>query len=134
MIEGLIIIAIVLLLAVAVMLAFLLRRATVTDLSPVISRLETMEKSQERSERGLKEELARNRQESSSRGRDLREEVQVSLKNSTDSLVQSVDRISAAQQQRLEDFSNQLNLLKQAGEASESHLRLELIGALNTMK
>jgi hypothetical protein len=59
MIEGLIIIAIVLLLAVAVMLAFLLRRATVTDLSPVISRLETMEKSQERSERGLKEELAR---------------------------------------------------------------------------
>jgi hypothetical protein len=73
------------------MLAFLLRRATGTDLSPVISRLETIDKHQERSERGLKEELAQNRQESASWARDLREEVQVLLKNSTDSLVRSVD-------------------------------------------
>ena len=134
MTEGLIITAILLLLAVVVMLVVVLRRATSTDLSPVMSRLETMEKSQERTERGVKEEIARNRQESTEQGRGLREEVQVSLKNSTDSLVQSVDRISAAQQQRLEDFANQLNALTQAGDTSASQLRLELTNALNVIK
>lgn len=134
MTEGLIITAIVLLLTVVVMLVFMLRRATSTDLSPMMSRLETMEKSQERNERGVKEEFARNRQESAEQGRGLREEVQVSLKNSTDSLVQSVDRISAAQQQRLEDFAKQLNALKQAGDSSASQLRLELTNALNVVK
>ena len=134
MTEGLIITAILLLLAVVVMLVVVLRRATSTDLSPVISRLETMEKSQERTERGVKEEIARNRQESTEQGRGLREEVQVSLKNSTDSLVQSLDRISAAQQQRLEDFANQLNALTQAGDTSASQLRLELTNALSVIK
>lgn len=134
MIEGLIMIAIVLLLVVVVMLVFVLRRAASKDLSPIISRLETMEESQERTERGVKEEFSRNRQESAEQGRGLREEVQASLKNSTDSLVQSVDRISAAQQQRLEDFARQLNALKQAGDTSGSQLRLELTNALNVIK
>jgi DNA recombination protein RmuC len=134
MTDGLIITAIILLLSVVVMLIFLLRRATGTDLSPVISRFETLEKSHERSERSQKEEFAQNRQEMTSQGRDVREEVQASLKNSTDSLVQSVDRISAAQQQRLEEFANQLNALKQTVEASSSQLRLELTSTLNAMK
>ena len=103
MTEGLIVTAVILLIAVVVMLIFLLRRATSTDLSPVVSRLDALEKSHERTERGVKEEIARNRQESAEQGRGLREEVQASLKNSTDSLVQGVDRISAAQHQRLED-------------------------------
>ena len=134
MTDGLIITTILLLLGVVVMLVIVLRRATSTDLSPVMSRLETMEKSQERTDRGVKEEIARNRQESAEQGRGLREEVQVSLKNSTDSLVQSVDRISAAQHQWLEDFANQLNALTQAGDTSASQLRLELTNALNVIK
>src|SRR5271166_6401121 len=103
MTEGLIVIGILLLLAVIVLQVVALRRATPTDLSPVFSRFDDQEKSLERTERGLKDEIARNRQESAEQGRGLREEVQISLKNSTDSLVQGVDRISAAQQQRLED-------------------------------
>jgi len=132
--EALIIIGIVLLLAVIVMLAFVLRRSTSTQFVTVLSHLESFERIQERSERGLKEEFARSRQEFASQGHDLREEVQASLKSSTDSLVQSLDRISVAQRQRLEDFTDQLNALKQAGEMSASHLRQEMTIALNSMK
>lgn len=64
----------------------------------------------------------------------MREEVQVSLKNSTDSLVQGADRISTAQQQRLEDFADQLNMLTKATETSASQLRLEVTNALNFTK
>src|SRR5947208_1656468 len=101
MTETLLIVGILLLVVAIVMLAALLRRSTVADLSPVLTRLETMERFQERVDRGVTEEMARNRQESADHFRGLREELQGSLKNSTDSLVQSVDRISSAQQQRL---------------------------------
>ena len=133
MTEGLIVTAVILLIAVVVMLIFLLRRATSTDLSPVVSRLDALEKSHERTERGVKEEISRNRQESAEQGRGLREEVQASLKNSTDSLVQGVDRISAAQHQRLEDFANQLSALTKATDTSASQLRLEVTNALNVI-
>lgn len=134
MTQPLIFVAIALLIAIVVMLVFLLRRSPGQDSAAIINRLETMERSRERSERDVKEEFVRNRQESAEQGRSLRGEVQAALKTSTDSLVQSVDRISEAQQQRLEDFANQLNLLKQAGDASGSHLRLELTSALNGIK
>jgi len=70
MTEGLIIGAIVLLLVVIIMLVFVLLRANETNFSPVTSRLENIERSQERFERGLKEELGRSRQVASSQGRD----------------------------------------------------------------
>src|SRR5580658_7166821 len=132
--EGLIVIGIILLIVAVVMLIFLIRRTTATDLSPVVSRLDSLEKSHERAERGVKEEIARNRQESAEQGRGLREEVQVSLKNSTDSLVQGLDRISAAQQQRLEDFAKQLIALTKTTDTSASQLRLEVTSALNVIK
>ncbi|MCL5097534.1 MAG: DNA recombination protein RmuC [Candidatus Omnitrophica bacterium] len=134
MIETLLIVGILLGVTGLVMLVVLLRRSTATDLSPVLARLETWEKLQERTERTVKDEVARNRQESADHARGLREEVQGALKNSTDSLVQSVDRISAAQQQRLEDFANRLNVLKQANDAGAAQLRLELTNGLNLAK
>ena len=134
MIEGLIITAIVLLLAVLVTLAYVLRRPKTADLSPVVSLLRTSRKTQDRIERSVKEEIARNRQESADQGRGLREEVQVSLKNSTDLQVQGADRISVAQQMRLEDFTKQLNALTQATDMSASQLRVEVTNALNVIK
>lgn len=109
-----------------VLLFVLLRRRGGTDLSPVLARLETQEKLLERSERALKEEIAANRAEASGQARHLREEVQASLKVSTDSLVQSLGQISAAQQSRLESFAQQLQALQQANEASAAQLRTEL--------
>ena len=123
MTEILIAFGLLLLVAVIIMLAVLLKRQTTTDFSPLLTRLETLQTLQERTERGLKEEVSRNRHESGEQARGLREEVQGSLKNSTDSLVQSVARISAAQQTRLKDFAGQLSALKQASDNDRSRCR-----------
>lgn len=133
MTVALIIIAIFLLLALLVMTAISLLRPSSTDLSPVVSRVEVIEQSQERTERGIKEEIARNRQEAAEQGRALREEVQASGKGSTDSLLQNLDRISSIQHERLEDFAKQLSGLKEGSETSASQLRLEVTSALNQM-
>lgn len=132
--EALFMIAGILWLVVVVLLIALIRRPARLDLSPIQSRLDVIEKLQERSERAIKEEVAANRQESAEQARGLREELQWSLRHSTDSLVKGVDRISIAQQQRLEDFANQLIALKQAGDLSGSQLRQELVGSLNLFK
>ena len=134
MLETLLIAGLFLGVAAILLLVVLLRRPTTTDLSPVLTRLETLEKFQERTERSVQEELGRNRQESAEQARGLREEVQLSLKNSTDSLVQSLNRISEAQHQRLEDFAKQLNSLQQASDQSAAQLRVELTSSLNLVK
>ncbi|MBI5691472.1 MAG: DNA recombination protein RmuC [Verrucomicrobia bacterium] len=116
------------------MVWLLLRRKDHVDLSPLLGRLDTLERLQERTERATTEEIARLRQESSEHARGLREEVQATLKASTDTLVQSVDRISAAQGERLSDFSRQLTVLKEASDASAAQLRQELLAGLNRFK
>jgi DNA recombination protein RmuC len=131
MTEGLLIAAVFLFAILIVLQLFVSRRVRPPDLSPITTRLDAIERSSDRAERSVKEEIARNRQESSDQGRSLREEVQNSLKNSSDMLVQSVERISIVQQQRLEDFSNQLTALTQAADNGASKLRIELVAALN---
>src|SRR5262249_8723884 len=88
----------------------LLRRRTATDLSGVLGGLDTLKELQKQADRTAKDEIARNRLESAEQARGLREELQGSLKGSTDSLVKSVNGISAIQQQRLEDFAKQQKL------------------------
>jgi DNA recombination protein RmuC len=134
MIEPLFIISLILLLATVIMLAIMLPRQRTADLSPVLTRLETMEKFQERVEHCVKDESGRNRQEGAEQARGLREEVGNSLKNSTDSLVQSVCQISAAQKERLENFTKQLSELKQTNDAGATQLRLEVTNALTGFK
>ena len=134
MTETLLILAIFLGVTAIILLAVLLRRSTTTDLSPVLTRLDTLEKFQERTERSVKEEIGRNRQESAEQARGLREEVQGTLKTSTDSLVQAVDRISAAQHQRLEDFAKQLSTLTESNVQKSDELRAAVDGKLKELQ
>ncbi len=67
------------------------RAAAPVDLTPLLARTEAIERAQERMERGLREELGRNREESARESRDLRQETQASL-----------DRLTAATEQKLE--------------------------------
>lgn len=112
----------------------LIAKNSAADLAPVLSRLDSLEKNHERTERSLKDEFSRSRQESDEQARGLRTEVQSSLKASTDALVQSLDRISSAQQTRLEDFAKQLTALKQAGEQAAAQQRTELTETLSRFK
>jgi DNA recombination protein RmuC len=134
MIEGLLLTTVALLVLVGFFVGVLVWRSRRSDTTPLLARLDLLEKMQERGERSLGDVLDRNRQEAAEQARALREEVQTTLKLSTDSLVQSVEKISAAQQQRLEDFSQRLNELRQAGDAGGAHLRQELAGALHAFK
>jgi len=95
---------IVLLLLVVVGVQMLLWRrigAGRVDLAPLTSRIEGVERAQERAERGLREEIARGREDASREAREFRQEVRDSLKNTGDSLVQSVTLMSANQSAEL---------------------------------
>lgn len=95
----------VLLLIIALVLLWQLSRRPAADLSPLVAKLDTLEKLQDRAERSLKEELARARMESTDQSRAHREELQASLTNSTNSLVGSVDRIARFQKERFDEFA-----------------------------
>jgi DNA recombination protein RmuC len=131
MTQILLLVLLALLLGALVMLMAVIRRLGPDKSAALISRLDAVDKSYERLTRDTREEFARNRQEFADEARNLRQEVQASLKNSSDSLVRSVDGISYAQQQRLEDFADQLKALTQTGDERGSKLRQELTNALN---
>jgi len=105
MIETLAAVAVLLLVVVLTLIVQLVRKRGV-DLSPLIAKLDTLEKLQDRAERSLKEELARVRVESTEQSRALREELQTSLINSTNNLVGSVDRIARFQKERFDEFAS----------------------------
>lgn len=70
---------------VAIALFWYARRKLPVDLSPVLGRLEAFERVQERSERAMREDFAKNREEGSAHSRNLREEVGSALKGLGDS-------------------------------------------------
>jgi len=68
----------------------------------------SLEKSQEKTERMVKEEIARNREESGNTAKQLREEVNTSLKMLGDSLLERITQFSNLQKSQLNIFSNDL--------------------------
>ncbi|HVB85307.1 MAG TPA: DNA recombination protein RmuC [Candidatus Dormibacteraeota bacterium] len=132
MIEGLIIAVIALLVILIALVVF--GRRTNTSPDPVMARLDALESTQDRISRDTKAELSSARRESAEQQQALRGEVSASLKNGTDSLVQTVDKISLVQQQRLEEFSNRLAALRQVTDASGSQFRVEITTALGLVK
>ena len=67
------------------------------DLSSVLNRLDVLEKGNERTERSVKDEIARQREEIAGQSRALREELSASLKHAGDSTVNSLGEIGKAQ-------------------------------------
>jgi DNA recombination protein RmuC len=95
---SLLVVLIVLVAAVLVCLLILLRRPSVSvDLTPVQARLDASDRGLERVERGMREELARGREEGATQSRALREEVARAVAGLADSLLKQVTDLSAAQ-------------------------------------
>ena len=115
-IEALSVVAVVLLLGVIVLLAVLLKRRTGTDLSPLQTRLDIVEKGQERMERAVKGEIVTNREEGTNQARALREEVSNSLKSFNDSVLRQMSDISTLQKNQLEVFATRLTTVSQSSE------------------
>jgi DNA recombination protein RmuC len=91
--------------AVAVtLLVVLLRRRDAGSTRRLEPRLESLERGQERLERLLREETARDRQEAAEAARHLREEIAGSVALTRDSVGRDVAGMGAANEQRLKDM------------------------------
>lgn len=93
------------------------------DLSPVLNRLEVLEKGNEKTEHAVKDEVARQREEAAMHSRSLREELGASLKSTGDSTVNSLGEIGKAQRGQFETFSGQLNKLIESNEKKLGEMR-----------
>jgi DNA recombination protein RmuC len=123
-------------LAVALLIAVLRRRSEV-DLTPVISRVESVERGQERTTRELRDETARGRDEAASQSRSLREEVGATFKGFNDSVLAQLTQLIGLEQQHLDGFSEKLLALTKSNEdkigdlKATVELRLDWIPADN---
>jgi len=85
-----------------ILLFILLFRKVTTDFSPIEQKLQSMERSNERTERSVKEEIARNRLEATNTSRQSREEMANTLKGVGDSLQQQLLGLRQTNDQKLE--------------------------------
>jgi DNA recombination protein RmuC len=73
-------------------------------------RFAELDRNAERSERALREELAKSREEATGTARHLREELSVSMKGMGDLLAKTASQSGAAQKEQLDSFQQQLHL------------------------
>jgi DNA recombination protein RmuC len=110
-------VALLVLAAISVVLQFVLFfKAQANDLSGVTLRFEDLEKDLERWERGLRDELGKNREEGAGQARQDREELSGALARSNDLIVKNVQFLSTSQKEQLEK-------LTETNERKLEHLR-----------
>ena len=128
MTDFLLIGAVVLLLATVILLLMLLRKASQTSAAGIASRLESFEKTQERTERAVREEVAQSRDELSRAAREQRQELTEAFKTFGDSVVQRMTDVAGTQKGQLDTFSSQLvSFAKASGERLDA-VRMEGTG------
>lgn len=104
-----------------VILIILLRRRP--SASDVGVHLATFEKGIDRVDRGVRDEIARNRDELSATTRQGRDEQNNALRSFGQQLAQHLSQLGAAQKAQLDTFSSQLSTLTQSNETRLEHLR-----------
>ncbi|MCE9593708.1 MAG: DNA recombination protein RmuC [Planctomycetes bacterium] len=110
-------------LVAVVLLIVLLRRNTTVDLAPLSARLESLERANERAERGLRDEFAKGRTQEGELAKQLRDEVAARGKEANAALIESIGRTSDAQKHQLELFGKRLDELSQSNERRFETLR-----------
>lgn len=83
----------------------------------------SLEKSQERAERLIKEEIIRNREETNCSAKQLREEIGGSFSRLGDSLLERITQIAGLQKNQLDIFAGQLAQLTRSNEQKLDKLR-----------
>lgn len=124
MVEALLIVLVVLAVVGLVLIVLLLRKGP-ADLSPVLARLDNLERSQDKVATAVRDELSRGRSESAEASRLLRQEVGESAKGTLDSLVRGLADLGDQQGKRLDAFAEQLSKATEASQADARLLREE---------
>jgi DNA recombination protein RmuC len=119
---------VVLVAAVLIVQVLVLRKKTSPplDLVPLNARTEAIERAQERTERGLREEIGRNREEASRDANDLRQSIQAALATFSSGIRDEIGAMSSAQKAQLEVFGAQLGELNRAVDERLGSLRTTL--------
>jgi DNA recombination protein RmuC len=121
--DILLILALVLLIAVAALLLMLLRKASKAAKLELASRLDVFEKTQERTERAVREEVGHSRDELSRTAREQRQELAEAFKTFGDSVVQRMMDVADMQKARLEAISSAMGKLSDSNEKKLQELR-----------
>ena len=108
-------------LAAVVLLVLLLKRSGSSEAE--LARIEGLERVIERSERSLRDELARLREELAQQSRDGRAEQNAALQSFGNSLLRRMTEIAALQKSQLDTFAEQLKTLTLMNEGRLEKLR-----------
>ena len=107
-------------LSVVLQIVILLRRRASLDLSPLETALQSMQQSHERTERSIRDEIARNREEASQAACQSRQELAGTLKSVADELDGRLEKLTISTEHRLESMGQATDLhLQGLQEASE---------------
>ncbi|MBA4417099.1 MAG: hypothetical protein C0392_04195 [Syntrophus sp. (in: bacteria)] len=127
----LVIVPILFLLVILVLQIFLLRRKVSVDHGSFQQNFESIEKSYERAERVVRDEITVNREEITNAARQSREELGNTLKGVGDTLTLTIGEMSKSQSKGLVAFGERLDKLAQ-GTEQKLHEALETIEKAQT--
>ena len=102
-----------------------LRRRSV-DFSPLDSRLDAIKDAQERTDRSLRDEIARSRTETQTQAQRERAELAGSLQSFGETVQKSIVEIARLQNEQLESFARQLSLLTATIEKKMEDIRIQV--------
>jgi DNA recombination protein RmuC len=105
------------------LLVLLLKRRPGGDVAAVASRLDAIERGQERAEREFRDEFVRGRDASLSQASDLRKEIGATLRGVNDSVLKQIGDLVALDQKQMEAFALQLRRLTESNEKKLEDLR-----------
>lgn len=130
--------ALLIIAVVIVILVLSTKRRAQSGLSDLQSSLQTklaaLDHGQERTERGLRDEISRNRDESGSQALSLRQELQGTLKGFDDSVMRQITGLVALEKQQLDTFSSQLGRLTETNEQKIESLKIAVEAKLTQIQ
>lgn len=132
--DILMILAIVLLLVVLALLLMLLKKASKAAELEIASRFDVFEKTQERTERAVREEISQSRDELSKSAREQRQELTETFKTFGDSVIQRMIDVANMQKDQLEAMSFAIWKLSDSNERKLESVRVTVEGKLQSMQ
>ena len=121
---GIFLYIILLFLLIIVVLQFWLLKRSSIDLTPLAGQLDALQDAQERTDRSMRDEIARSRAETQLQAQQERVELAGTLKSFGDSVQTRMADIAKIQNDQMESFARQLSLLTTSNEKKMEDVRL----------
>ncbi len=131
---GIFLYLILLFLLIIVVLQFWLLKRSFIDLTPLAGKLNALQDAQERTDRSMRDEIARSRAETQLQAQQERVELTGTLKSFGDSVQTRMADIAKIQNDQMESFARQLSLLTTSNEKKMEDVRLVIDEKLKQMQ